>query len=331
MDYNKKDMKNNYDILIIGGGPMGIATAIEAKRNNLSCIIIEKGCLVNSIYHFPQNMTFFSTSEKLEIGDVPFLSINEKPTRNEALEYYRRVVEHWQLTINLYETVEKVNKQGNEFDITTDKDTYNAKHVVVATGFYATPNYLQVQGEDLPKVTHYYNDPHKYLQQKVAVVGAGNSACQVALELYHKNVDVCMIIRGSEVKPTVKYWIKPNIENRIAEGSIPAFFNSELTEITEQSIIIKNNKTGKTQELENDFVLAMTGYQPDYDFLQAIGIEHCNDAYHTPKYNNEQQTNIDGIYIAGVVCGGLKTNQFIIENSKQHADIIIETILKESR
>lgn len=321
-------MQKHFNVAIIGGGPMGIATAIEAKRKGLSVIIIEKGALVNSIYHFPKNMTFFSTSQKLEIGDVPFLSINEKPSRAEALEYYRRVVEHWQLQVNLYEEVVRVSKANSAFTIETSKANYTANNVVVATGFYSTPNLLNVPGEAFAKVSHYYDEPHKYLQQKVAIIGAGNSACQVALELYHKNVDVTMIVRDSAIKESVKYWIKPNIENRIKEGSINAYFNSEVKEILPQEIII-STPDGE-QKLKNDFVLALIGYQPDYDFLSKIGIKNCEDDYQTPEYNDEQQTNISGLYIAGVVCGGLKTNRFIIENSKHHAETIIQNILNES-
>ena len=321
-------MSKNYNIIIVGAGPMGIATAIEAKRKGLSTLLIERGSLVNSVYHFPQNMTFFSTSQKLEIGNVPFLSIREKPTRTEALEYYRRVVEHWNLRVNLYEEVIQVNKNNAQFVVKTTKDEYTAKHVVVATGFYSTPNLLNIPGEELSKVSHYYDEPHKYLQQKVAVIGAGNSACQVALELYHKNIDVCMIIRGSSIKETVKYWIKPNIENRIKEGSIKTYFNSEVKAIRENEIDIETTNGNIT--IENDYVLAMTGYQPDYEFLSKIGIKNCDDDYQTPAYNSVQQTNVEGLYIAGVVCGGLKTNRFIIENSKHHAEAIIQDILNKN-
>lgn len=318
-----------YDLLIVGGGPMGIATSIEATQHNLSSIIIEKGVLVNSIYHFPKNMVFFSTSQKLEIGNVPFLSIREKPTRDEALEYYRRVVEHWKLDIKLSEKIEKVKKQSNStFSIKTSKQTYSAKNIVIATGFYDKPNKLNILGENLPKVSHYYTEPHQYLQKKVAIIGAGNSACQVALELFHKGVDVTMIIRKNQVKPSVKYWIKPNIENRIKEGSIKVFFNTSVTKINETTIEL--NKNGTLLSIENDIVLALIGYQPDYEFLKTMGIEIQNDTYLTPKHSEKnQQTNIDSIYLAGVVCGGLKTNRYLIENSKIHATKIIREILKQ--
>lgn len=313
-----------FDLIIVGGGPMGIATAIEANKKNLSHLILERGALVNSIYNFPKNMTFFSTSQKLEIGDVPFMSTLEKPTRSEALEYYRRVIEKWNLNIRLYEEVENMNKSEEIFSVRTTRSSYRAKSVVVATGFYCIPKYLNISGEDLAKVSHYYDEPHPYIGQKVAVIGAANSACQAALELFHKGVDVTMIIRSPEIKQTVKYWIKPNIENRIEEGSIKAYFNSSLIKIEDHKILIKT-PDGEV-ELENDFVLAMTGYQPDYDFLSKIGIKNCDDEFITPKHNEHQETNIDGLYLAGVVCGGMKTNKFIIENSKIHAEAIIEHI-----
>lgn len=321
-------MKKLFDILIIGAGPMGIATAIEAKQNGLSAIVLEKGALVNSLYHFPKNMTFFSTSQKLEIGDVPFLSIKEKPTRDEALEYYRRVVEHWQLHISLNEAIFSVNKQSDAtFLVTSSKQTYRAKNIVVATGFYDKANTLNVRGENLVKVSHYYTEPHTYIQQKVAIIGAGNSACQVALELFHKGIEVTMIVRKSEIKPTVKYWIKPNIENRIKEGSIEAFFETEVTQINEKSIDLIQN--GRSFSIDNDIVFALIGYQPDYEFLKALGITIDNDEFLTPNHSEyTQSTNVENMYIAGVVCGGLKTNRYLIENSKIHAKKIIESILR---
>lgn len=316
-----------YDIAIVGGGPMGIATAIEAVKNNLSCIIIEKGTLVNAIYHFPKNMMFFSTSQKLEIGNVPFMSIKEKPTRDEALEYYRRVVEHWNLDIKLNEKVCEIDKQtDNSFVVVSNKQEYLTKNIVVATGFYEHPNKLDIVGSNLPKVSHYYTDAHQYLQQKVAIIGAGNSACQVALELYHKGIEVTMIVRKPTIKPSIKYWIKPNIENRIKEGSIKAYFDSEVTKITENTLEFTQN--GQIVSIENDAVLALIGYQPDYNFLKSIGITINNDQYLTPNHSEETQlTNIDNVYLAGVVCGGLKTNKFIIESSKVHAVRIIESVL----
>ncbi len=321
---------NYYDIIIVGGGPMGIATAIEAKQSKLSCLVLEKGVLVNSLYNFPDEMTFFSTSKRLEIGGIPFMSLHEKPTRNEALEYYRRVVETWSLPIHLYEAVESVEKKNDLFICHSTKASYKAKYIVVATGFYSKANTLQVAGNDLPKVSYYYKNPHPYLKQKVAVIGGGNSACQVALELYHKDVDVSLIVRDAAIKETVKYWIKPNIENRIAEGSIEAYFNATVERIDEG--LIRIIQDGEELTIENDFVLAMIGYQPDYDLLQRLGITNCDDQYLTPHYDSRQQTNRENIYLAGVVCGGLKTNRFMIEDSIVHAEEIVQDILqKESK
>ncbi|MGI9527507.1 MAG: YpdA family putative bacillithiol disulfide reductase [Weeksellaceae bacterium] len=326
-------MENKYtdiDLLIVGAGPMGIATGIEAQKNNLSHVIIEKGALVNSIFHFPKNMTFFSTSEKLEIGDIPFMSIHEKPSRDEALEYYRRVVEKWNLNVKYYEEVLNVEKVENKkFKVTTSKGIYYANYVVIATGFYGNSNKLNIPGEELNKVSHYFDDAHRYIGQKVVVVGAGNSATQVALELYYKGAEVTMIIRDSAIGDNVKYWIKPNIENRIEEGAIKAFFNASLSKIDEDSVTFIQN--GKEFSIENDYVLAMIGYQPDYEFLNKIGVLCNNDDMQIPNFQpDSHQTNQSGIYIAGVVCGGLKTNTYFIENSMEHAEKIIQSILREN-
>lgn len=318
-----------YDVLIVGAGPMGIAVAIEAKKAGLSHKIIEKGALVNSIYHFPKNMTFFSTSQKLEIGDVPFMSNFEKPKRDEALEYYRRVVEKWDLNVTYYERVKNVTKPDDVFAIQTKRNLYQARNVVIATGFYGQPNKLNVPGEELKKVRHYFDEPHPYIGQKVAVVGAANSATQIALELYYKGADVSMIIRDNKIKDSVKYWIKPNIENRIEEGSIKAYFNSTVKEIKRNTIIIEQN--GEEKHLDNDFVFAMIGYHPDYDFLNKIGVNCETDENNTPLYNPDtHETSIDGLYVAGVVCGGSHTSRFFIENSMEHAERITAAITKNN-
>ncbi|MDO5655828.1 MAG: YpdA family putative bacillithiol disulfide reductase [Flavobacteriaceae bacterium] len=321
-------MSKVYDIAVVGAGPMGIAVAIEAQKAGLSHIIIEKGALVNSIYHFPKNMTFFSTSEKLEIGEVPFMSIHEKPTRDEALEYYRRVVQKWNLNIKYYQTVQNVTKPEDHFAIQTRRNLYQAKNVVIATGFYGQPNKLNVEGENLPKVKHYFEEAHPYIGQKVAVIGAANSATQVALELYYKGAEVSMIIRESSIPDNVKYWIKPNIENRIAEGEIQAFFNAEMKEIKQGNITFVQNAESIT--IPNDFVFAMIGYHPDFEFLTKIGIQCDTDENDTPQYNPEShQTHIPGLYVAGVVCGGKHTSRFFIENSMEHAQKIISSIKKD--
>lgn len=320
-------MSKTYDILIVGAGPMGIAVGIEAQKAGLSHLIIEKGALVNSIYHFPKNMTFFSTSQKLEIGDVPFMSNFEKPKRDEALEYYRRVVEKWDLNIKYYEVVRNVTKPEDIFAIQTKRNLYHAKNVVIATGFYGQPNKLEVPGEDLPKVKHYFDEPHPYIGQKVAVIGAANSATQIALELYYKGADVSMVIRDSKIGDSVKYWIKPNIENRIEEGSIKAYFKSKVKEIKQNTLIIDQN--GEEISLDNDFVFAMIGYHPDYTFLNKIGVNCETDENDTPIYDPEShETNISGLYVAGVVCGGKHTSRYFIENSMEHAQRIANSIKK---
>ena len=316
----------NVDVCIIGAGPIGICCGIEAKKANLSYLIIDKGCLVNSLYNYPKNMTFFSTSDRLEIGDVPFISHNTKPTKSEALEYYRRVVSSWKLNVNLYEEVFEIIKKNN-FTIKTSKGTYQAKKIIIATGFYDLPYNLNVPGEELGKVKHYYDEPHPYFGMKIAVVGAANSAVDVALETYRKGAkEVTMVVREPSLSETVKYWVKPDIENRIEEGNIKSYFNSSITKIKEKEIHIKTPE-GKLV-IENDFVLAMTGYQPSFSFLEKIGIEMGNDEYKTPSHNPKtMETNIDGVYLAGVICGGLKTNKWFIENSRDHGNLIISHIL----
>ena len=315
------------DVVIIGAGPIGLCCAIEAKRNNLSYVVIDKGCLVNSLYNYPKNMTFFSTSDKLEIGEVPFISHNAKPTKSEALEYYRRVASSWELDINLYEEVKDIKKK-DDFEVTTDKGSYSAKKIILSTGFYDLPYKLDVPGEDLPKVKHYYDEPHPYFGMKVAVVGAANSAVDVALETYRKGAkEVTMIVREPSLSESVKYWVKPDVENRIKEGSIKSFFSSNIEEITRESIHI-NTPDGDVT-IENDFVLAMTGYQPDFSFLKKIGIEIGDDEHKTPVHDPDtMMTNVEGIYLAGVICGGLKTNKWFIENSRDHSKIIVGDILK---
>ena len=315
----------NFDVCIIGAGPIGICCAIEAKKNNLSYVIIDRGCLVNSLYNYPKNMTFFSTSDKLEIGDVPFISHNSKPTKSEALEYYRRVVSSWDLTVNLYEEVTDIIKE-DKFMIKTSKANYSANKVIISTGFYDIPYKLGVPGEDLDKVKHYYDEPHPYFGMRVAVVGAANSAVDVALETYRKGAkEVTMIIREPSLSDSVKYWVKPDVEDRIEEGSIKSFFNSNITKIENDKIYVSTPEGQKI--LENDFVLAMTGYQPDFSFLSKLGIKLGDDEYKTPVHNPDtMETNIEGIYLAGVICGGLKTNKWFIENSRDHASIIFSNL-----
>ncbi len=322
-------MYDNYDILIIGGGPIGLACGIEAKKAGLSYLILEKGCLVNSLYNYPSNMTFFSTSDKLEIGNIPFMSLSVKPNRNEALEYYRRVSDQFKLNIHLFEKVEAVEDFDGKYLLKTSKSSYQTKNIIIATGFYDLPNLMNIPGEELPKVKHYYKDPHYYAGQKVLVVGANNSAVDAALETYRKGAEVTMVIRESQIGERVKYWVRPDIINRIKEGSIKAYFNSGLEEVREHEVIIQSPE-GKLA-IPNDFVLAMTGYQPDFSFLRSIGIRISDDEQQVPEHNPEtMESNKKGIYLAGVVCGGMNTHLWFIENSRVHAEKIVKQLTVDS-
>lgn len=315
-----------YDLIIIGGGPIGMACGIEAQRKRLNYLIIEKGALVNSLFNYPLYMTFFSTAERLEIGDVPFSCIAPKPGRQEALEYYRNIQRHFNLNINLFERVDQVNKSNGVFSVKTSKADYTSKNVVIATGFYDIPMYMEVKGESLPHVRHYYKEAHEYAFRKVVVVGANNSSVDAALECYRKGADVTMVIRKGEINDRVKYWVKPDVENRIAEGSIKAHFYSEIIEINENEVVI-NSPDGEIL-VEADFVLALTGYRPDLEFLKAAGVEISEGINRTPNYNPEtMETNVKGLYLAGVVCGGLETHKWFIENSRVHAGMIVGDIL----
>lgn len=317
-----------YDVLIIGAGPIGLACAIEAEKNKINYVVVEKGCLVNSIYNYPANMIFFSTSERLEIGEVPFISHGTKPTRIEALEYFRRVKSSWNLKVNSYEKVLSVRKTNGCFIVASDKNSYETKNVIIATGFYDFPNLMNIPGENLRKVKHYYDDAHPYADQKVVVVGGGNSAVDVALETYRRGADVTMILRKDKLDDGIKYWVRPDIENRIKEGAIKAFFNSELIEIRDKEIVIKTPESEAI--IENDFVFAMTGYHPDFIFLKECGIEFSNDKSMIPFYNEESfETNVKGIFLAGVVCGGMETGKWFIENSRYHAENIIKEIMRQ--
>lgn len=322
-------MEKTYDVIIIGGGPIGLACGLAAQQAGLSYLILEKGCLVNSLYHYPVNMTFFSSSERLEIGDIPFVTTLPKPKRAEALEYYRRIQTKFQLNTHLFEEVLAVQPlQKKEFRVTTSKARYMAKHIIVATGFYDIPMELGIPGENLPKVSHYYNDPHYYAGQNVVVVGASNSSIDAALETYRKGARVTLVIRGHEISPRVKYWVRPDIENRIAEGSIQVFFQSHLVEITPHDVEIAT-PTGNVR-ISNDFVLALTGYRPNFDFLQRLGIHVPDEAPRIPTHDvHTMETNVEGMYLAGVVCGGLNTHLWFIENSRIHADMIIADILRK--
>ena len=314
------------DVVIVGGGPIGIACGLEAHKKGLSYVILEKGPIVNSLFNYPANMQFFSSSEKLEIDEIPFISTEAKPKRDEALEYYRRIVTSNKLHIKLFEKVESVVKADHGFQVKTTKNSYTASNVVIATGFYDIPNTIDVSGEALEKVSHYYNNPHYYAGQKLAVVGASNSAIDAALECYRKGAEVSLIIRGPEVGQRVKYWVRPDIINRIKEGSIKSYFNSTIKKITQEEILI--NTSEGTINLENDFVLALTGYTPNFEFLQHLGVTLSDDKKRLPQYNLEtMESNVAGLYLAGVICGGMETHKWFIENSRVHAKMIIKNII----
>jgi thioredoxin reductase (NADPH) len=318
-------MNKEYDIIVIGAGPIGLTCGIEAKKRNLNCLIIEKGCLVNSIFHYPTNMIFFSTSERLEIGDVPFVSHGDKPTRRESLEYFRRVKNAWNLEIKTFEKVLDVFRMDEFYSVETAKGKYKSRFIIIATGFYDFPNLLNIPGEELPKVRHYFDEAHPYADLNLLVIGAGNSAVDVALETYRRGSKVTMVMREEKLKEGVKYWVKPDIENRIKEGSIKAYFNSNVVEIREKEVDIQTPKGLIT--IENDFVFAMTGYSPDYEFLKKIGIKISENEWQHPSINPETfETNLEGIFLAGVVCGGMETSKWFIENSRDHAQFIFKRI-----
>lgn len=318
------------ELIIIGGGPIGIACGLEAKKKGVSYLILEKGPIVNSLFNYPVNMQFFSSSERLEIDEIPFISKEAKPKRNEALEYYRRIVTSNKLNIHLFEKVTSVSGRGGGFTIKTEKADYQAENVIVATGFYDLPNLLDVPGENLSKVSHYYKDPHFYASQKLAVVGASNSAVDAALECWRKGAEVTMIVRGPEIGQRVKYWVRPDIINRIEEGSIKAFFNTDVKEIRERELVLDTREGERV--IPNDFILALTGYQPNFSFLEAAGIELSRDEKKLPTYNhNTMETNIAGLYLAGVICGGMETHKWFIENSREHAQIIIGDIIENKQ
>lgn len=317
-----------FDILVIGGGPIGLACGIEAQRHKLSHIIIEKGTLVNSLYNYPIHMTFFSTSEKLEMGNVPFMSLNPKPNRGEALEYFRRIKEKWDLNVRTYEEVLEVERQKGYFLVKSNKGAYQAKKLIVATGFYDHPNMLNIPGEDLPKVSHYFKEAHPYIDQEVVVIGARNSAVDAALEVWRKGGRVTMVIRKDEIHQKVKYWVRPDIMNRIKAGEIKALFNSKVTEIRPKEVVVDTPDGQVT--LPNDFVLAMTGFSPNYPLLRHLGVETDGGELEIPSIDPDTHRSSEpDIYLAGTVCGGKQTNKWFIENSIEHAGKILRAIKQE--
>ena len=320
-------MQKSFDVIIIGAGPIGLNCGIEAVKNNLSHLIIEKGCLVNSIYHYPTNMVFFSTSDRLEIGDIPFVSHGDKPTRREALEYYRRVKNSWNLNVNTFEEVISVQRAQDLFTVNTNKEKYSSRFIIISTGYYDNPNLLKVPGENLPKVKHYFDEAHPYAYQKVLIIGGGNSAVDVALETFRKGSEVTMVIKEDKLKEGIKYWVRPDIENRIKEGSIKAFFNSEVIRIEENRVEVKTPNGNVV--IPNDFVFAMTGYHPNFDFLKKLKIDLSSNEMMIPQYDAETfESNERNIFLAGVVCCGMDTSKWFIENSRDHALKILEVIRK---
>lgn len=323
-------MTETLDVLVVGAGPTGLACGIEAVRAGLQALIIEKGCLVNSIFHYPTNMTFFTSRELLEIGDIPLPSSNVKPTRGEALEYYRRVADLYQLPIHFRERVSAVRGSNGSFDVESEsgdarRHRYTARKVIFATGYYDLPDLLGVPGEELTKVSHYYTEGHPFYQRKVAVVGGANSAAEAALDLYRHGAEVTLIHRGPELSQAIKYWVKPDIENRIKEKSIRALFECEVKEIANDCIRVRT-AAGESLRVENDFVFALTGYHPDIDFIQSAGVEVDRESYR-PRCNPETlESNVPGLYLAGVIIAGLQTNEIFIENGRFHGKQIIADI-----
>lgn len=314
-------------VIVIGAGPTGLACSIELTRRGIDNIVIDKGCLVNSLYNYPSHMTFFTTPELLEIGDIPMTSLNDKPTRGEALKYYRRVAEHYKLKIKQYEAVESFSGEDRNFTVQTARATYRAEKIIIASGYYDVPNMLHVPGEDLPKVVHYYKEAHPYFDHDVLVIGAKNSASINALELYRTGARVTMVHRGSEIHKHVKYWIKPDIENRIKNNEILMYFNSTVKEIKPDSVILKTPEGEK--EIPNQFVFAMTGYRPDTTFLNAHGITFQPDT-RRPRINPDTlESERNGVYLAGVIVAGMHTSEIFIENGRFHGRQIAEAIASE--
>lgn len=317
------------DVIVVGAGPIGLACGIAAKRRDLEALIIDKGAVVNSLVNYPTDLEFFSTPELLEIGGHPFPCRGHKPVRAEAIEYYSKVANRENLRLRLYERVQRISGEDGSFTVHTEQDSHRARKVVLALGFFDIPNMLDVPGEDLSKVTHYYKEPYPYVDQKVAVIGARNSAAKAALDCHRHQAEVTMIVRGDSISDHVKYWIKPDLENRIEEGGINALFNTTVKAITEESILVETPAGEKT--LENDWVLAMTGYRPDLGFLQRLGIALKDNEHRTPVFDSEtMETNRRGIYLAGVICGGLNTGELFIENSRVHARRIMSDITEKS-
>jgi thioredoxin reductase (NADPH) len=319
-----------FDEVIIGAGPIGLACAVEAIRRERRVVVLEKGAFLNTICNFPLAMTFFSTSEKLEVGGVPFVSHGPKPTRTEALEYYRRVKELWKVPVRTYEEVEEVGGARGDFTVKTVKGRYRCRNVILAMGFYDRPNLMGIPGEDLPKVSHYYREPYPYVDQRLLVVGGGNSAVDAALETHRKGAQVTLVTRGETLDDGVKYWIRPDMENRIREGSIKAYFESTVRIIGVEEVVL--GTPGGNVTLGNDFVLAMTGYRPDFDFLSRLGVECSASPVIEPVFDSiTYETGVPGIFLAGVICNGMHVGKWLIENSRFHGEGILDCIVEGER
>jgi thioredoxin reductase (NADPH) len=340
----------NFDVLVIGAGPSGLASAIEAQKRGLKVVTIDKGCLVNSLFHYPANMTFFTTPELLEIGDIPFPSAHQKPTREEALEYYRKVAERYRLEVRQYERVDRISGSDGDFRVSTTRvrtdilgglethrsqpapqeqqhREYRGRKLIVATGYYDLPNFMKIPGEQLPKVFHYYREPHPFFDCEVVVIGGKNSAAIAALELWRHGARVTIVHRQAGMHPNVKYWIKPDIENRIKNGEIKAHFNSWVKEILPEQVVVET-PAGEVR-LKNDFVFALTGYHPDYDFLKGLGVKLSADECRPLVDLETLETNVPGIYVAGVIVAGSKTSEIFIENGRFHGQRIAADLEKK--
>jgi thioredoxin reductase (NADPH) len=322
-------MPDRRDVVVIGAGPVGLACAIEVRRHGLSVRVIDKGTLVNSIFGYPTNMEFFSTPDLIEIGGYPFPVQHYKPTREDALEYYRGVAAREAIELSLYDRVDAIDGDRGNFVVRSSSGDHSARFVILATGFFDLANRLNVPGEELPKVTHYYKEPFPYVGQDVAVIGARNSAAKAALDCYRHGARVTLLVRAAALSEKVKYWIKPDLENRIKEGSIKAFFNTTVQEIRPDSLVLNSPDGGQT--IANQWVLAMTGYRPDFDLLRRFGVTFADDGWRTPLYDETTfETRRPGLYVAGTVCGGLQTGRWFIENGRFHARQIGEHIAGET-
>ena len=320
------------DVLIIGAGPTGLACAIEIQKAGFKARIVDKGCLVNSIFNYPTNMVFFTTPELLEIGDIPFHCAQQKPSRQEALEYYRRVTQHYELEVHQYQTVKKVSGKNGAFIVSASDSnghvlTYQARKLIVATGYYDLANQLGVPGENLPKVFHYYREPFPYFDSDIVVIGGKNSAAEIALDLYRHGARVTLVHRGPQIHPHVKYWVRPDIENRIQNDEIQAHFNSHVREITEDAVILETPQG--PLRVKNDFVFALVGYHPDFDFLRSLGIELSTEQCRPLCDPGSLETNVPGMYVAGVIVAGSRTNEIFIENGRFHGRLIASDLQRK--